>query len=103
MMPATENRTNQRWISNTGRPLAPWPVILLAVLGAAPIPDAETLLREGHTAFARGDYAEAASLYERAGLRATDPGVVAFNLAGAKYHLAIKTEGPSPELQEAEQ
>jgi tetratricopeptide (TPR) repeat protein len=66
-------------------------------------PNAEKLMSEGHAAFARGDYAGAAGLYEQAEIYSTDPRRVAFYLAGAKYHLALKTEGPSPELQEAEQ
>ena len=33
----------------------------------------------------------------------TNPAEAAFYLAGAKYHLAVKTEGASPELLEAEQ
>ncbi len=36
-------------------------------------------------------------------MHSTDPAEVAFYLAGAKYHLAVKTEGFSPELREAEQ
>jgi tetratricopeptide (TPR) repeat protein len=77
--------------------------LLVLVLGASPAPDPEALLLEGHAAFARGDYAGAAALYEQAEVRSTDPGRVAFYLAGAKYHLALRSEGPSAELQEAEQ
>ena len=62
----------------------------------------ERLLQEGHAAFARGDYVGAAQLYEQAEMHSTDPAEVAFYLAGAKYHLAVKMEGPSAELQEAE-
>jgi tetratricopeptide (TPR) repeat protein len=66
-------------------------------------PDPEKLLGEGQAAFARGDYAEAAVLYEQAEIHSTDPAKVAFYLAGAKYHLALKAEGISAELLEAEQ
>jgi tetratricopeptide (TPR) repeat protein len=71
--------------------------------GIASAPDPEKWLSEGHAAFARGDYADAAALYERAEMYSDDPRKVAFYLAGAKYHLALRTEGASPELQEAEQ
>lgn len=81
-----------------------YPVILLVGLMVWKAgPDPEKLLQEGHAAFARGDYAGAATLYEQAEIHSTDPGQVAFYLAGAKYHLAVKMEGRSPELQEAEQ
>jgi hypothetical protein len=73
------------------------------LMAAAPSrPDPETLLRQGHAAFERGDYAAAADLYERASLRATDPGLATLNLATAKYYLALETDGPSPALEEAE-
>src|SRR5262249_30309940 len=48
--------------------------LALALVGAAPGPDPEALLREGNEAFARGDFARAAALYEKAEVRATDPG-----------------------------
>jgi hypothetical protein len=66
-------------------------------------PTPEKLLQEGHRARAHGDYERAATLYEQAELHCTDPAEVAFHLAGAKYHLAEKVEGISPELVEAEQ
>jgi tetratricopeptide (TPR) repeat protein len=66
-------------------------------------PDPEKWLSEGHAAFARGDYAEAAARYERAEMYSDDPRQVAFYLAGAKYQLARKVEGATPELHEAEQ
>jgi tetratricopeptide (TPR) repeat protein len=65
-------------------------------------PQPEQLLLEGHAAFARGDYAGAARWYEQAETYSSDPAEVAYYLAGAKYHLAARLEGPSPELQEAE-
>jgi tetratricopeptide (TPR) repeat protein len=75
----------------------------LLLLAAVPSrPDPEALLRQGYAAFARGDYAAAADLYERASLRATDPGLVTLNLAAAKYHQALEIDGPSPALVEAE-
>lgn len=71
-------------------------------LGLSRRADPERLLEEGHAAFARGDYAGAAALYEQAEMHSTDPAKVAFYLAGAKYHLALLTEGISPELLEAD-
>ena len=76
--------------------------LALALVGAAPGPDPEVLLREGNEAFARGDFARAAALYEKAEVRATDPGLVAFNLAAAKYRLA-EADGSPQALLEAEQ
>jgi hypothetical protein len=76
--------------------------VALALLGAAPGLDPEALLREGDEAFARGDFARAAALYEKAEVRATDPGLVAFNLAAAKYRLA-EADGSPQALLEAEQ
>jgi hypothetical protein len=70
-------------------------------LSSEPTPD--KLLQEGHLALVRGDYERAAALFEQAELHSTDPAEVAFYLAGAKYHLAEKVEGISPELLEAEQ
>lgn len=78
-------------------------VIFLFGLKLSSEPSPETLLQEGHRALARGDYERAAALYEKAELRSTDPVEVAFYLASAKYHLAVKSEGISPELLEAEQ
>src|SRR5579871_6834031 len=66
-------------------------------------PKPEQLLMEGHAAFDRGDYAGAEKAYEQAERYSTDPVDVAYYLAATKYHLAAKTEGPSPELLEAEQ
>ena len=76
--------------------------LALSLLGAAAAPDSEALLREGNAAFARGDFARAAALFERAEVRATDPGLVAFNLAAAKYRLA-ESDGSPQALLEAEQ
>jgi tetratricopeptide (TPR) repeat protein len=79
-------------------------LLALAVLAASPCLDPEALLREAAAAYARGDYAAAASLYEQAEARTTDPGLVAFNLAAAKYRLALTPEAGSRQaLQEAEQ
>jgi hypothetical protein len=68
--------------------------LALLLLAAAPVGDGEALTQAGHDAFARGDLAGAASLYERAELRATDPGLVAFNLASVRYRLALETGDP---------
>ncbi len=78
-------------------------VILLFGLKLSSEPSPEKLLQEGHRALARGDYERAAAFYERAELHSTDPAEPAFYLAGAKYHLAVKVEGLSAELLEAEQ
>lgn len=77
-------------------------VLLLLGLNFSKTPAPEQLLEAGHAAFAHGDYAAAADLYERAETYSTEPARVAFYLAGAKYHLTAKTEGTSPELLEAE-
>jgi hypothetical protein len=73
-----------------------------ALLGARAVtaPEVEALVRAGNAAFERGDYSGAAVYYEKATDRATDPGLVAFNLATAKYHLR---EGDSQALADAEQ
>src|SRR5689334_17669965 len=75
---------------------------LIALSSTAAVKDSERLLEEGHAAFARGDYAGAAELYEQAETYSIEPARVAFYLAGAKYHLASTTEGLSPELLQAE-
>ena len=76
----------------------------LGVSAAAPAPDWQTLAREGDAAFAHGDYAAAAALYEQAQDRATDPGLVVLDLAAAKYRLALASDAERPRLaQEAEQ
>lgn len=75
---------------------------LLTLSSVVSIKDPEKLLVEGHAAFARGDYAAAAALYEQAEMYTTEPARVAFYLAGAKYHLAARMEGVSAELLEAE-
>jgi tetratricopeptide (TPR) repeat protein len=81
-----------------------WLLVVLLLLGlkSSSGPPPEKLLQEGHYALARGDYERAAALYEQAEIHSTDPAEVAFYLAAAKYHLAIKREGLSPELLEAE-
>jgi hypothetical protein len=97
---------NAKWIRGAYEPAALSPCLLVALTlgwGITSAPEPDKWLSEGHEAFARGDYAGAAALYERAEIYSNDPRQVAFYLAGAKYHLALKTEGFSPELQEAEQ
>jgi hypothetical protein len=78
-------------------------VIWLFGLTLSKEPTPEQLLQEGHRALARGDCESAAALYEQAEVHSTDPAEVAFYLAGAKYHLAVRVEGLSLELLEAEQ
>jgi Ca-activated chloride channel family protein len=105
-----DRETGRQGDRETGKPddsisLSPCLLVSLSalLLAAAPSrPDPEALMRQGYAAFARGDYAAAADLYERASLRATDPGLATLNLAAAKYHLALETDGPSPALVEAE-
>jgi Ca-activated chloride channel family protein len=80
--------------------------LVLLLLGAAFLPmDAETLLRDGDAAYERGDVAGAVELYARALERSNDPPRMAYNLAAARYRLAV--EGPEEnrfrELREAEQ
>jgi hypothetical protein len=78
-------------------------VLVLPALLAAQIlspPEVEALVRQGNTAFGKGDYATAITFYERAQKRATDPGLVAFNLATAYYQEA--RAGRSPALAQAE-
>ncbi len=78
-------------------------VVALSLAAAPPI-DTEALLRDGNTAFRRGDFATAVELYERAGLRTTEPALVAFNLATAKYRQALTTaENRAKHLEETEQ
>lgn len=61
---------------------------LLPALLAAATAEMEDLVRKGNAAFHRGDFAAAAQCYQRAQARATDPRLVAFNLATANYYLA---------------
>jgi len=74
------------------------------LLAAAPADDAKTWLRRGNEAFERGDYGSAIAHYEKAESHTTDPGQVAFNLAAARYFLALSSsEGRNSQLHEAEQ
>lgn len=68
-------------------------VLALVLAGAAPDNAAvESLLRRGNAAFEAGNYAVAADLFDRAEVRATDPGQVAYNRATALYRLALAEE-----------
>ena len=81
-------------------------LILFAALSASAESslDWQTLLRQGDAAYARGDYAAAATLYDQAGDRTTDPGLVAFDLAAAQYRLALASDADrAPLAREAEQ
>jgi tetratricopeptide (TPR) repeat protein len=51
----------------------------IALIGAAPIPTPDELIRAGNDAIARGDLEGAESLYQQAEERTADPGLVAFN------------------------
>jgi tetratricopeptide (TPR) repeat protein len=59
----------------------------VAALAAAPVLRPDDLVRQGNTAFERGDFAAAVELYARAEERTIDPGLVAFNEATALYQL----------------
>ncbi len=75
------------------------PFLLIAAV-AEPPPD--SLVRRGNEAFARGDYAEALALYQRASERASDPGLTAFDQALARYQLArLDPTGDFAGLREA--
>ena len=79
-------------------------VTALGLSAASPGPDWRELLHEGDAAYERGDYAAAAALYDRAGDRATDPGLAAFDLAAAQYRLALASDADRIRLaREAEQ
>src|SRR5438132_8376 len=79
----------------------PFAVVLVAA--AAPATDTASLLRDGNAAFRRGDYTTATELYERAGLRTTEPALVAFDLAATKYRHALESaDGRAGRLDEAE-
>ncbi len=61
--------------------------VLIAAASVGP-PEVEALLRQGEAAYLAGDVAGAIACFERAQRRATDPRLVAFNLATAYYHQA---------------
>jgi hypothetical protein len=89
------------------RRLAAAALTLTAVLllAAAPPADPNAALRAGDDAFARGDYAAAVTFYGQAEARTTEPGLVAYDLAAAKYRLALATDENGDRarlLQEAE-
>ena len=77
-------------------------VSLFAVLPAV-LPPQDTVegwMRAGDRAAHQGQWAEAISWYEKAEATPFDPGRVAFNLATARYHLAL--HGQTRELSAAE-
>jgi len=79
-------------------------VTAVCASAASPAPDWQTLLRQGDAAYERGDYTAAAALYEQAGDRTTDPGLVTFDLAAAQVRLALTSDADRVRLaQEAEQ
>jgi hypothetical protein len=80
------------------------PLLLVPLLAAAAprwrLADPEALLRAGDAAFEANEPARAAECYDQAGVRTTEPSRAAFNLATAKYRLAL---GKQPEaLADAE-
>ena len=62
-------------------------LLTLSLLGAAPEPDSEELVRQGNAAFEREDYDAAVTAYTKAEERITDPGLVAFNKGAALFRL----------------
>jgi tetratricopeptide (TPR) repeat protein len=62
-------------------------ILGLFLLAAAPAADAVDLVRRGNAAFALEQYETAQELYEQAEIRATDPGLIAFNEGAALYRL----------------
>jgi tetratricopeptide (TPR) repeat protein len=62
-------------------------VLAAAFVGANPVSDAESLIRQGNAAFERKDYVAAVALYTQAEPLAVDPGHIAFNKAAALYQL----------------
>jgi tetratricopeptide (TPR) repeat protein len=61
--------------------------LLVVLVSAAPLPNAEQLLRQGNEAFERGQSEEALRLFEQAEDATSDPALVAFNKAAALYRL----------------
>jgi Ca-activated chloride channel family protein len=57
------------------------------LVGAATLPEADPLVRQGNAAFAGGDYDAAIQFYDQAERGATDPGLLAFNRAAAFFRL----------------
>jgi hypothetical protein len=79
-------------------------IVVGAALGAGrheTQPSSDELLNAGDAAYARGDYAAAEGLFERAEARATDPGRVCLTLAAVKVRLGLETQTRRP-LVEAE-
>jgi Ca-activated chloride channel family protein len=62
-------------------------LLTIMLLSAAPVRDAEELLRQGNAAFGRDDFAAALDFYTQAAQTTTDPGLVTFNQAAALYRL----------------
>jgi len=85
-----------------GRITAVAVLAVVAVAAAPPATDPDDLLRQGHAAFARGDWEAAVEMYDEAALRATDPGPANFYLATAKYRLATSSSAPADALGDAE-
>ena len=80
--------------------LLPCAVLVIAATNSDSSPDA--VIRRGNEAFARGDYAEALALYQRAEERTSDPGLSAFNQGMARYQLArLDPSGDYVGLREA--
>ena len=78
--------------------------LLLAVPLVAATPaareDVDSLLRRADAAYNAGDFERAAALYDRAGVRTTEPARAAYNLATARYRQA--KDGQVAALGEAE-
>jgi tetratricopeptide (TPR) repeat protein len=61
--------------------------VAVTLVSAGPPQQAEGLIRQGNTAFVRGDFEQALRLYEHAEPRSTDPGLAAFNEGATLYRL----------------
>ena len=70
-------------------PLPAYCLLLTALflVSAAPLADAEALVRQGNAAFAKGAYTSAVDAYTKAEEHIADPGLVAFNKGTALYRL----------------
>src|SRR5262249_28669437 len=101
-IPREDAMNARRW---TAAALMLTAVLLLAAAPAPGFADPEAALHAGNDAFARGDYAAAAACYGQAAARTTEPGLVAYSLAAAKYRLALAADDDRDRgrlLQEAE-
>jgi Ca-activated chloride channel family protein len=89
------NHIKLRWPRKQNDPhsgLGPVPAVCLLMtagllVGAATLPDAEALVRQGNAALDRGDHAAAVDYFTKAEERILDPGLIALNKGTALYRL----------------